>query len=228
MSTRPGYGRGSGRRGLGGQGVLCVPGGGGGALVGALVGARQGGPSLADGRSGAGTATIGTACSGAPVQRDQRARIPCRPPASCAGHPAPGAGRPRAVVVAHPRCPPTLARWQPASREDRRRPNAPSGSAQHEGPPTSMVDGPSYRAGAGPAVRSPARRAGSAPPCGLRQAAVGAVNSASMVIFTSSPTRTPPASRAAFQVSPKSLREILVVAVKPARYWPKGSVAAPS
>src|SRR5699024_1318981 len=49
------------------------------------------------------------------------------------------------------------------------------------------------------------------------QAEVGAVNSASMTILTSSATSTPPASRAAFQVSPNSLREILVSPVKPAR-----------
>lgn len=48
-------------------------------------------------------------------------------------------------------------------------------------------------------------------------AAAGAVNSTSIVIVTVSPTRTPPASRAAFHVRPKSLREILVVAEKPAR-----------
>ena len=48
-------------------------------------------------------------------------------------------------------------------------------------------------------------------------AAAGAVNSTSIVIVTVSPTRTPPASRAAFHVRPNSLREILVVAEKPAR-----------
>src|SRR5690625_3886424 len=49
------------------------------------------------------------------------------------------------------------------------------------------------------------------------QAAVGAVNSASMEILTSSETSTPPVSRAAFQVRPNSLREIVVWPVKPAR-----------
>lgn len=49
------------------------------------------------------------------------------------------------------------------------------------------------------------------------QAAAGATNSASMPIFTSSPTRTPPVSRAAFQVRPKSLRDTLALPEKPAR-----------
>src|SRR5581483_11966881 len=42
-------------------------------------------------------------------------------------------------------------------------------------------------------------------------------------ILTSSPTRTPPASSATFQVSPNSLRLILVVAVAPMRRLPQGS-----
>lgn len=64
-----------------------------------------------------------------------------------------------------------------------------------------------------------ARRAGrrGAPRRAGDQAAVGAVNSASMEIFTESATSTPPASRAAFQVRPNSLREMVVSPVKPAR-----------
>ena len=42
---------------------------------------------------------------------------------------------------------------------------------------------------------------------------------------TSSPTRTPPVSRAAFQVRPKSLRLILAVAERPMRVLPQGSLA---
>ena len=48
------------------------------------------------------------------------------------------------------------------------------------------------------------------------------------VIFTWSPTTTPPASMAPFQFTPKSLRLIFVVAVKPARSPPQGSLARPS
>ena len=43
-------------------------------------------------------------------------------------------------------------------------------------------------------------------------------------MVTSSPTRTPPVSRAVFQVSPKSLRLILAVAVRPMRVLPQGSL----
>ena len=46
----------------------------------------------------------------------------------------------------------------------------------------------------------------------------------SMVIFTSLPTSTPPASSAAFQTMPKSSRLILVVAVAPTRVLPNGSL----
>ena len=38
---------------------------------------------------------------------------------------------------------------------------------------------------------------------------------------------TPPPSRAAFQVMPNSLREIVVAAVKPARVVPNASTATP-
>src|SRR5699024_11181129 len=86
-----------------------------------------------------------------------------------------------------------------------RRPRA-SGAEDGDGPPAD-ADGPSAPCGA-------PRRAGEG---AVVQAAVGAVNSASMEILTSSATSTPPASRAAFQVSPKSLREIDVSPVKPAR-----------
>ena len=44
---------------------------------------------------------------------------------------------------------------------------------------------------------------------------------------TLSETMTPPASRAAFQVTLNSLREIEVEAVKPARVVPKASTATP-
>jgi len=50
---------------------------------------------------------------------------------------------------------------------------------------------------------------------------------ASSVIVTLSETSTPPASSAAFQVRPKSLREIVVLASKPARVLPNGSTATP-
>src|SRR5437773_202275 len=49
------------------------------------------------------------------------------------------------------------------------------------------------------------------------------VASTSIVIVTSSPTATPPASSAWFQVRPKSLRLIFVVACAPARVLPHGS-----
>ena len=42
-------------------------------------------------------------------------------------------------------------------------------------------------------------------------------NSTSSEIFTSSPTAIPPVSSSWFQVSPKSLRLMRVVAAKPAR-----------
>jgi hypothetical protein len=42
------------------------------------------------------------------------------------------------------------------------------------------------------------------------------------------PTRKPPVSSAAFQVSPKSSRLTTAVAVKPARLPPHGSPATPS
>src|SRR5690348_18109264 len=45
----------------------------------------------------------------------------------------------------------------------------------------------------------------------------------SRVIVTSSPTRMPPVSNAAFQVRPKSLRLNFVVADKPLRVLPHGS-----
>ena len=41
-------------------------------------------------------------------------------------------------------------------------------------------------------------------------------------MVTSSPTRMPPVSSAAFQVSPKSLRLIFVVADNPRRVFPQG------
>ena len=44
----------------------------------------------------------------------------------------------------------------------------------------------------------------------------------------SSPTSTPRVSRAAFQVRPKSLRLILVVAERPMRRLPQGSLARPA
>src|SRR6266849_3859398 len=51
-------------------------------------------------------------------------------------------------------------------------------------------------------------------------------NWTSSVMVTSSPTRIPPVSSAAFQVRPKSLRSIFVVAVNPTRVLPHGSLAA--
>src|SRR5437588_11760380 len=48
-------------------------------------------------------------------------------------------------------------------------------------------------------------------------------NSTSRVMVTSSPTRMPPVSSAAFQVKPKSLRLILVVADTATRVLPHGS-----
>src|SRR5690625_1885593 len=53
------------------------------------------------------------------------------------------------------------------------------------------------------------------------------VKETSRVIRTLSETRKPPASRGAFQVSPKSSREISVVASKPARVIPKASTVWP-
>src|SRR5690349_768667 len=50
-------------------------------------------------------------------------------------------------------------------------------------------------------------------------------NWASRVMVISSPTRIPPVSRAAFQVKPKSLRLILVLAEIPIRVFPQGSLA---
>src|SRR5579863_4948941 len=50
-------------------------------------------------------------------------------------------------------------------------------------------------------------------------------NSSSSVIATSSPTRTPPVSRVALNVSPKSVRLTLVFAVTPTRVLPQGSFA---
>src|SRR5207244_8456801 len=47
----------------------------------------------------------------------------------------------------------------------------------------------------------------------------------SIVMVTSSPTRTPPVSSAEFHVSPNSLRLIFVVAVNPRRVLPHGSFA---
>jgi hypothetical protein len=44
-------------------------------------------------------------------------------------------------------------------------------------------------------------------------------------MVTSSPTRTLSASRAAFQLRPKSLRLIFVVAENPTRVLPQGSLA---
>src|SRR6266853_3874483 len=49
------------------------------------------------------------------------------------------------------------------------------------------------------------------------------MNSTSSVMVTSSPTRMPPVSSAAFQVRPKSLRLILVVAEVAIRVLPQGS-----
>src|ERR1700733_7562800 len=46
----------------------------------------------------------------------------------------------------------------------------------------------------------------------------------SKVICTSSPTTMPPASSAAFQVKPKSSRLIFVVAERPMRVFPQGSL----
>src|SRR5699024_8122009 len=60
---------------------------------------------------------------------------------------------------------------------------------------------------------------------GQDQAATTA--SISRVMRTLSPTSTPPVSRAAFQVRSNSLRETSVLAEKPTREAPKGSVAAP-
>src|SRR5208337_799406 len=50
------------------------------------------------------------------------------------------------------------------------------------------------------------------------------MNCTSSVIVTSSPTRMPPVSSAAFHVSPKSLRLIFVVAESPIRVLPQGSL----
>lgn len=87
------------------------------------------------------------------------------------------------------------------------------GSAERAAHPE--VDGPFSAAGAA-AARALLRSCGTWPR-GRCQAAAGATNSASMVMVTASATSTPPASRAAFQVRPKSLREIFVLAEKPAR-----------
>src|SRR5258707_15739497 len=50
-------------------------------------------------------------------------------------------------------------------------------------------------------------------------------NSTSSVMVTSSPTRIPPVSSAVFQVKPKSLRLIFVVADTAIRVLPQGSFA---
>ena len=55
----------------------------------------------------------------------------------------------------------------------------------------------------------------------VRQACLTALTS--RVILTLSPTRMPPASRATFQVRPKSLRLIVVSPENPARVLPNGS-----
>ena len=47
------------------------------------------------------------------------------------------------------------------------------------------------------------------------------------LIFTSSPTRKPPVSSAAFQLRPKSLRLMVISVSKPTRALPHGSFAAP-
>src|SRR3979490_2452482 len=49
------------------------------------------------------------------------------------------------------------------------------------------------------------------------------INSASMVILTSSPTTTPPLSRVAFHFTPKSWRLTLEVAATATRTLPQGS-----
>src|SRR5882762_880238 len=49
-------------------------------------------------------------------------------------------------------------------------------------------------------------------------------NSASRVMVTSSPTRMPPVSRAAFQVKPKSFRLIFALAEIATRVLPHGSL----
>src|SRR5690625_483973 len=78
------------------------------------------------------------------------------------------------------------------------------------------------------------RRAGRRPPSGKCRSRAGrgegdqaATAEISRVMRTLSPTSTPPVSRAAFQVRPKSLREISVLAEKPTRSAPNGSVAEP-
>src|SRR5262249_42982969 len=60
--------------------------------------------------------------------------------------------------------------------------------------------------------------------CGSRMVQA-LMNWTSRVMVTSSPTRIPPVSSAAFQVRPKSLRLILVVAANPTRTLPHGSLA---
>src|SRR5687768_13158181 len=57
--------------------------------------------------------------------------------------------------------------------------------------------------------------------------AAGAMKASSRLMATLSLTRTPPASRTAFQVRPKSLRLMVVSAETPARVLPKGSTATP-
>src|SRR5689334_6242853 len=52
-------------------------------------------------------------------------------------------------------------------------------------------------------------------------------NCTSALIFTSSLTNTPPASSAAFQFKPKSVRLILPVNEKPAFSFPQGSLVTP-
>src|SRR5690242_21951890 len=61
--------------------------------------------------------------------------------------------------------------------------------------------------------------------CFWKCAAYAFTASTSKVIETSSPTRMPPVSSAAFHVRPKSLRLILVVAVQPILVLPHGSLA---
>ena len=80
-------------------------------------------------------------------------------------------------------------------------------------------EGPPRRGG--PSSRVPTSRPVGA--CASRQSgdyAAWSVNCSSKLMVTSSPRVNPPASRAAFQLTPKSWRLILVEALKPALDWP--------
>lgn len=77
-----------------------------------------------------------------------------------------------------------------------------------------------------PLEPAPPRRVTGAPPRDQREAP-GDAASISTSIRTRFPTTTPPAGIRSFQLTPKSLRSISVVAEKPSRRLPHGSSISP-